>query len=250
VPEISISNSHGRDAQVMAESVRIPVRIRWLDAQDRQAGSARLLKGTVDRDYDALLAKAGSPDQVADALIAGDPEIDIEAVGSFLRDTTRVYINTDRQTVYSVTQMEIVRNPDGSEKLRRPRKVQMPNVNAEQPLRWSGKLLPKRDVFNKFVMVSKLQIMHINGLTYDFLFGISQELEKKGSLLLVGAGPKANQPLILRRGSLPYRGFLEGRTRGEEYCLLLHLSNMELKAPEAPAAAPSTAVASAEVKPS
>src|SRR5713226_8777668 len=108
-----------------------------------------------------------------------------------------------------------------------------PNVGTEQPLLWSGKLLPKRDVFNKFVIVAKLQIMHINGLTYDFLIEMARELENKDSLLVVGAGPKANQPLVLRRGALPYRGFLEGRTRGDDYCLLLHLSNIELKAPEA-----------------
>ena len=86
-------------------------------------------------------------------------------------------------------------------------------------------------------MVAKLQLLHINGLTYDFLFGIASELEQKNSLLLVGAGPKANQPLVLRRGALPYRGFLEGRTRGQDYCLVLHLSNIELKAPEGPSAA-------------
>ena len=83
-------------------------------------------------------------------------------------------------------------------------------------------------------IAAKLQLQHINGLTYDFLYAIAKELEQKDSLLVVGTGPKANQPLILRRGSLPYRGFLEGRTHGDEYCLLLHLSNMELKAPEAP----------------
>ncbi len=112
----------------------------------------------------------------------------------------------------------------------------MPNVTRDHPLLWSGKLLAKRDVYNKYVMASKLQIVHINGLTYDFLFEIARDLEQRESLLLMGAGPKSNQPLILRRGALPYRGFLEGRTRGEEYCLLLHLSNMELKAPEAPSA--------------
>ena len=60
--------------------------------------------------------------------------------------------------------------------------------------------------------------------------------------MLVGAGPKGNQPLILTRGGQQYRGFLEGRTEGEKYCLILHLSNMELKAaaaaPVAGAAAP------------
>ena len=229
--EISLANSKNRDAQVAAESVRMPVRVRWLDGQGRQVTSVRLLKGTVDHDYDALLARIGSADKIADALIAGDPEVDIEAAGCYLRDTSRVFVNTDRHVVHAVTQLEIVRNPDGSEKLRRPKKPATPNVSPEQPLLWSGKLLPKREAFNKFVISGKLQIKHVNGLTYDFLLGIARELEQKNSLLVVGAGPKSNQPLVLRRGAVPYRGFLEGRTRGDEYCLLLHLSNLELKAP-------------------
>jgi hypothetical protein len=240
MPEISLSNSKGRDAQVMAESVRLPVRVRWLDADGRQAGSVRVLKGTLDRDYESMLSKLGTPDLVADALIKEDPEIDLESVGAFLRDTSRVYVNTDRQTVFSVSQVEVVRHPDGSEKARRPKKIAMPNVSRDHPLLWTGKLLPKVEVFTKFVMASKLQIVHVNGLTFDFLFEIARDLEQRQCLLLVGAGPKMNQPLILRRGSLPYRGFLEGRTRGDEYCLLLHLSNMELKAPEAPAEAEDT----------
>jgi len=233
MPEISLFNSQGRDAQVLAQSVRVPIRLRWLDAEDRQVASTRVLKGTIDLDYESLARLAGGPEKVADLLIHGDPEVNMEATGVYLRDTSRVYVNSEEQAVHSVTQMEIVRNPDGSEKLRRPKKAPQVNVSAEQPLPWSGKLLAKKDAFNKFVMASKIQVLYINGLTYDFLFGIAKELESKQSLLLVGAGPKANQPLILRRGSVPYRGFLEGRTRGEEYCLLLHLSNMELKAPDA-----------------
>ncbi len=232
MPTISLSDSRGRDAAVSAESVRVPVRVRWVDDTDRQASTARILKGTIDRDYAALLEHAGSPEKVADSLIAGDPELDIEATGAFLRDTSRVYVNSDRQVVHAVSQVEIVKNPDGTEKLRRPKKLAVTNVTPEQPLLWSGKLLPKRDVYNKFAMVSKLQVVHVNGLTFDFLFGIAKELEAKDSLLVVGAGPKANQPLILRRGAVPYRGFLEGRTRGSEYLLLLHLSNIELKAPD------------------
>ena len=194
----------------------------------------RVLKGPIDRDCDALLARFGSLDKVGQALIHEDPEIDFETVGSFLHDTSRVYVSPERKIVHKVQQWEVVRNPDGSERLRRPRQSITPNVTSEQPLRWTGKLLPKREVFNKYVIVGKMQIVHVNGLTYDFLYDMARELEKKDSLLVVGAGPKGNQPLILRRGSTPYRGFLEGRTRGAEYCLLLHLSNMELKAPEEP----------------
>jgi hypothetical protein len=234
MPEISLTNSKGRDASVMAESVRVPVLVRYLDADARQATSARVLKSTLEHDHDALIQKVGSPEELAKALIDADPEIDMETVGTFLRDTSKVFINSDRKFVHGVTQVEIVRNPDGTEKLRRPKKTALPNVGAETPLLWSGKLMPKQEAYNKFVFVSKLQMMHINGLTYDFLFDMAKQLEEKKSLLVVGAGPKSNQPLILRRRSVPYRAFLEGRTQGNEYCLLLHLSNMELKAPEAP----------------
>ena len=134
MPDISLMNSLGRDAQVVAESVRIPVKVRWVDDTNRQASSARLLKGTIDRDYEALLEANGSPENLGQALIAGDPELDMESAGSYLRDTSRVYFNSDRKTVFSVTQLEIVRNPDGTEKTRRPKKQASPNVGADQPL--------------------------------------------------------------------------------------------------------------------
>ena len=119
-----------------------------------------------------------------------------------------------------------------NEYLRRILNARVYDVATETPLRWSGKLLKKSEVWNRFVFAAKLQVRHINGLTYDFLYETARELEQKDSLLLVGAGPKANQPLVFQRGGTPYRGFLEGRTRGESYCLILHLSNMELKLPE------------------
>ena len=120
MPEIAISNSKGRDASVVAESVRVPMKIWWIDAEERIATSAKVLKGTLDRDYDALLQQYGAPEKVAEAIVEGDPEIDLESVGRYLRETSRVYVNSDRQVVYGVNQIEVVRNPDGSEKLRRP----------------------------------------------------------------------------------------------------------------------------------
>jgi hypothetical protein len=230
---IYLTNSKGRDSEVKAESVRMPLRVRWIDDEGRQATNRRVLRSTIDRDLDALVAQHGSLEQVGQALIQDDPEIDVERIGSFLHDTARVFVNKDKKIVHRVQIFEIVRNPDGSERLRRPKAPPLPNITADNPLRWSGKLLPKKDVFNRFVFVAKMQIVHVNGLTYDFLYEMAADLEKKNSLLMVGAGPKANQPLILRRGGSPYRGFLEGRTRGDKYCLLLHLSNLELKAPEA-----------------
>jgi len=54
-------------------------------------------------------------------------------------------------------------------------------------------------------------------------------------VLFVGSGEKGANPLIFQRNGSPYRGFLEGRIVGDGFLLVLHLSNLELKRPEAPA---------------
>jgi hypothetical protein len=228
---INISNSRNRDSVVNTESVRGILRYRMIDEKGRQASSARLLRATIDRDIAVLQKQAGSLAAVADVLVKGDPEVDLETYGSLLRDTSRVYVDADGRIVHKVQLFDIVRNPDGSVKERRPRRVMLPNTSTEMPLKWSGKLAKKAEIFNKYVFVAKQQIVHVNGLTYDFLYAMAKELEEKDSLMLVGAGPKAAQPLVFQRGGTPYRGFLEGRTQGDKYCLILHLSNLELKAP-------------------
>ncbi|HGG59027.1 MAG TPA: hypothetical protein ENK26_03810 [Gammaproteobacteria bacterium] len=103
------------------------------------------------------------------------------------------------------------------------------NVDSDIPLRWTGKRIPRVEAIRKYVFSSKLQIVHINGLTYDFLYGMARELDEMDCLMLLGGGKKGKQPLVFRRGSTAYRGFLEGRVQGESYILLPHLSNMELK---------------------
>ncbi|ODS32091.1 MAG: hypothetical protein SCARUB_02798 [Candidatus Scalindua rubra] len=58
---------------------------------------------------------------------------------------------------------------------------------------------------------------------------MAKELHDKNALMFVGGGQKGNEPLILTTGGTPYRGFLEGRVKDDTYCLILHLTNLELK---------------------
>ena len=58
---------------------------------------------------------------------------------------------------------------------------------------------------------------------------MAKTLEDSGKLMQIGAGPKGQQPLIFQTNGTPFRGFLEGRTEGETYKLVLHLSNLEIK---------------------
>jgi hypothetical protein len=234
----NLANAKGRDALVRSQGVRKSLRVRWLDPNGRQASSVRLIRSTIPHDLPALCELAGGVENLGDLLIDSDPEVDLENFGRLLRDTARVYVDPRGQTVSQVKHIEVLRNPDGTERERRRRKVTRGNVNTEEPIRLSGRMLKKAEVFNRFVFTGKRQLVHVNGLTYDFLYAIAKELEESNSLMIVGSGPKGTNPIVLGLGGTPYRGFLEGRTQGDRYCLLLHLSNMELKAPPRAEAAP------------
>lgn len=146
--------------------------------------------------------------------------------------------------MYQVQQNELVFSPSGEVLAKRPLQRPDANTNAPQPLEWTGRLIAKREAVRRYVFSDLLQILHINGLTYDFLFGMASELAASASLMVLGAGKGGRDPLVFRRGSVPYRGFLEGRVQGDRYVLLLHLSNAELKRPDAVPPASSAAPAS------
>lgn len=232
MPDINIADSRKRDAIVKAESIRVDEPIRYLGPRGLASYSRRILKSTINHDIDALLSVYKTPELLAEALIREDPEIDIERFGQFLWNTSKVWINPDEELVFHIRQIEEVRDPSGKIVTTRDREPEEPNVDSEIPLRWTGKLIARSDAVRRFVFSNKLQVVHINGLTYDFLFDMARYLSEKDSLMLIGAGKNGKQPLIFRRGSVPYRGFLEGRVKGKSYVLLLHLSNMELKHPQ------------------
>ena len=62
-------------------------------------------------------------------------------------------------------------------------------------------------------MQKNYQIVHVNGITYDFLFSIAKELADKDSMVMMAAGPKGNEPLVFNDGGKPYRAFLEGELK-------------------------------------
>lgn len=231
--EINLSNSGGRDAVVATASVTAIKQIRWLDDQGRQAASSRVIKSTLDHSLEAFVDQHQCElEAVSQLLIDGDPEVDLQNTGRMLRETSRVFVDKHRGIVRNVKFWEVIKNPDGSVRQRRLRELANTNISTDTPLRWSGIFIPKEKAVRKFVFSGKSQVQHINGLTYDFLYAMAKDLEERKALMLLGAGPKSNQPLVMRRGGTPYRGFLEGRTQGDKYCLLLHFSNLELKVPK------------------
>ena len=103
------------------------------------------------------------------------------------------------------------------------------NVDDELPVRWTGKKMPKVSVAVNFAFKRTIQVRHVDGLTYDYLYEMAKELHDESVMVLIGAGQTGKDPLVFQANGMPYRGFLEGRVDGKKYQLLLHLSNMELK---------------------
>ncbi len=225
---INLANKKKRDAQVSLETVGSKRAVHYIDEEGKLTHNVRLLKSTLDQQG---LTDAYSLDELALEIVKDDPEIDIERFGRYLTETSRVYVH-EKKIVFHVKEVEVVTTPDGEEKDRHDREVKLQNINTDVPIPWTGRLIKKSDAVRKFVFTDTKQIMHTNGLTWDFLFEIAKELHEKESLMLVGGGPKGTDPLVFQRGGKAFRGFLEGRVEGDSYCLLLHLSNLELKRPE------------------
>ena len=177
-----------------------------------------------------MLEKFGG--DYATQLIEADPEVDLGMVGRFIDGTQGLLLSSKGEPLFAAPKIvEITLSPDGEETNRRDPVDVAATVNDEVPLRWTGKKMPKSDVVRKFQFKRSLQLGHVDGISFDFLYALAKELHEDKTMVLVGAGESGKDPLIMQLNGSPYRGFLEGRIDGEKYILLLHLSNMELKLP-------------------
>ena len=226
--KIYLSNDSKRDAEVAyGTSFHRPSPV-YKTADGKRGQSERRVKATMSTTDAALLAQYG--EGLADALIAGDPEVDMERFGLKVEGVKKVFITPGQKVAYGVTLNEHVYLPDGTEKEVRPEQTTTANIATDGiPIRWTGKLIPREKAMRMFMFKKSYQIQHVNGLTYDFLFDMAKKLAEADSMMLVGGGQKGTDPLVMANGGTPYRAFLEGRVDGDKYALILRLTNMELK---------------------
>ncbi|MEP6787650.1 MAG: hypothetical protein ABJB40_04420 [Acidobacteriota bacterium] len=228
---INISNPKGRDAVVAFEAVMPKRDVLFVTEKGDPVVTQKLLKTDIEHDLDALLKKRKTLTSLGKVLVKEDPEVDIEEFGMFLADTSRVYVSK-KGIIHLVDEFEVITNPDGTLRDRRPRQKEPQNINTDIPLRWTGKFIKKDEAAHKFIFTHKRQLMHVNGLTFDFLYEMAKELDERDSMLLVRGGEKGDKPIVMNRGGRLYNAFLEGRIKGDSYLLVLQLSNMELKRPK------------------
>ena len=227
--QINLADNKGRNAEVIFKSFTKKPLVKSVTALGENTQTVRVLKSVAENSYEHLLKTNGDDEAVAKSLINSYPEIDLLMTGLFVSETSKVYINSDLKPVFRVQKKEMVYLPDGTLKEERTPKETIANILSEHPIKPAGKLLPKKEVYNKFVFSKKYQLSHVNGLTFDFLFEMAKELETQDSMLMLAGGAKGNEPLVFQDGGKTYRAFLEGRTKDQAYVLLIHLSNLELK---------------------
>ena len=229
---IHVTNAKGRDATVGLSTVKALPALK-MGLPGASVVFKRYVAATETGTDWALRLALGS--DYAKQLIDRDPEVDIERIGMLVEQTQTVFLDGDGKVMYADPKfIELVLNPDGTEKERRDPVDAVANVNAELPVRWTGRKVPIQDAVRRFSFRRALQLQHVDGLTFDYLYEMAKELEGAKSLMLVGTGEKGTGALIFQANGRQYRGFLEGKTKGKSYSLKLHLSDMELKKPVAP----------------
>ena len=229
---IRLADHRGREATVVLVPRRRPPDSTYTDTSGSPVRFSRLVKATEATSLAALLSRYGDPNSLTQALIDGDPEIDLEASGRETGPCNRVHVGVNGQPLYSVRMIEVVHDREGNEIARRE-PVEVPsNLVPDAPPIWSGKLIPRCEAVRRYAFTRAYQVRHTNSLEFDFLFGLAKHLEQLNALALVGSGPKGTGPLVFERNSTPMKGFLEGRTKGDMYLLTLHVASFELKPPE------------------
>lgn len=173
-------------------------------------------------------------DNLVTSLLDNDDEIDIETTGREISRTTRIFVDDELKPIYSYKVFEVLTRPSG-EKQERPFQPQIPNINENLPVKITEKLYSPLEVATKFLIMASFFVTHTDGVSYKFLYEIAESLAQSGKFArLQSFDPitKKPAPLVFTRGRRPFpAAFLEGRVKKDEYCLILHLSNQELKLP-------------------
>ena len=112
--KINISNAERRDAEVAFENKSTRVKTTYKTAEGRATHSEKRLRSTLETEPESLLEYYA--DSLPEALVAEDPEIDLEKVGLRLEGLKKVYLTEGGRVAYGVTLTEQVFNPDGTVK--------------------------------------------------------------------------------------------------------------------------------------
>jgi len=227
---IHIADHKGRESSVSFTSLRHQQDIDYF-YEESPVTHTRLLSDSKITNIDHLTKTY--QDNLADEIINNHVDLNMEIFGKQVSDTDVVLLDSQSQILYSPPkiQEEIYNNKSELQKTQEPVEMEANVRDDTPPLRWTKNFLSREQAVSKFVFKKSLQLFHNDGLTYEFLFNMAKELHEKKQMVLLGAGEKGTDPIILQSNGTPYRGFLDGYIDNQKYKLFIRLSNQELKLP-------------------
>lgn len=191
---------------------------------------------TADKEetYTETIHRGDAPGEgvTPEALIAGDPEVDMAHAGMIVADATRGYRKPGTKELVGDFQKFVTTIlPDGTVKEKTAHSPKKANTDDIVPVKM-GKRMPAAEAFGRFVFHNQYALTHDDGVKYEFLHAIAKDLCEKQEVAALGAGAKGTAPLVFLEGGTPYRAFLYGECEGDKYKLLVLVTRMELKRPE------------------
>ena len=186
-----IADNQGRDATVMAVSVK-SLTNPDLGHKGKKIKNVRILESSEQHTYNNLKKVHG--EKLVDAIIKDDVDIDFIKTGLIISQTNRIYLSNEGLVMKQMPKMqEVVFDAKGEEKKRSEPKNIDPNIRDDTPtIKWTGKFFDKKEAIRNFVFRRSLQLQHTNGLTYDFLFNMANDLQKKNQLMFCRCWNKRN----------------------------------------------------------
>jgi len=200
---INITNEKKRDAQVCMEAIKKPSGVKRVLENGEDYFNIKILKHNLSLAFETLRQNYDDMIEMGNALMESDIEIDMEVIGKKITGTQKLYLNQNGKIAYRVNMVQVIKDPQGSEKERRDLARVMSNVTGESIVQWTGRKFPKSETIRKFVFVRKMQLRHISGLTFDFLYEMAKSLHEAKAFMFIGGGPKAMGRLLSPRGANP-----------------------------------------------
>lgn len=152
--KIHIANENSRDSLVSFKGYLPSSSAIKVDVTGAPVQNKKIIKGTAENTIDGLKATYGDDlTTIAENLIKGDPEVNLEVTGQFLGKSPCVYVNETLDFVYKVNKKEKVFDAAGTLTEERELRQLVSNVLSEEPLKWSGKFFPIEKSYNKFVFI-------------------------------------------------------------------------------------------------
>lgn len=170
--------------------------------------------------------------------IVKDQDIDLKQIGRYIGDVSPAYTApASDQIVGNFTIQQRTLLPDGALKEVKPYAPSSSNLNALHPLQVQPKIkMGIAEAYRKFAFSRQIQLVHEDGVQYEFLYQLAKELAQNKCVYYVGAGKSGKERIVVTDSGSSYNGFLYGEVQGDQYVLLLLLTNMEVKLPPQPVA--------------